>query len=141
MNRMSLSLQRVLGYADAEVMLKRIVTGVDSWVHHYQPESKRASMQWKHRSSTSRSTKKFKVTPAVGKVMLTVFGILRQCCHPIFRSVVKTRILYRTVQFCRSVEMQFVENVQSNWQEGYCFIMTMPHHTQLENSGTTVRIP
>jgi hypothetical protein len=22
--------------------------------------------------------------------------------------------------------MQFVENVQGNWQEGYCFIMTMP---------------
>jgi hypothetical protein len=22
--------------------------------------------------------------------------------------------------------MQFIENIQANWQEGYCFIMTMP---------------
>jgi hypothetical protein len=40
-------------------------------VHHYQPESTRASMQWKHPSSPS--SKKFKVTPSAGKVMLTVF--------------------------------------------------------------------
>jgi hypothetical protein len=26
--------------------------------------------------------------------------------------------------------MQFTENVQANWQEGYCFIMTMPDPTQ-----------
>jgi hypothetical protein len=49
----------ILQYADeGEDMLNRIVTGDESWVHHYQPESKRASMQWKHPSSTS--TKKFK---------------------------------------------------------------------------------
>jgi hypothetical protein len=47
-----------------------IVTGDESWVHHYQPKSKRALMQWKHPSSPS--TKKFKFTPSAGKVMLTV---------------------------------------------------------------------
>jgi histone-lysine N-methyltransferase SETMAR len=52
-------------------MLNRIVTGNKSWVHHYQPKSKRALMQWKHPSSPS--TKKFKVTPPAGKVMLCVF--------------------------------------------------------------------
>jgi hypothetical protein len=52
-------------------MLNRIVGGDDSWVHHYQPESKRASVQWKHPSSPS--TKKFKVKPSAGKVTLTVF--------------------------------------------------------------------
>jgi hypothetical protein len=44
MNRIGLSLQHVLKYADeGENMLNRIVTGDESWVHHYQPESKRAS--------------------------------------------------------------------------------------------------
>jgi histone-lysine N-methyltransferase SETMAR len=63
---MCLSLQHPLLYADeGEDMLNRIVTGDESWVRHYQPKSKRASMQWKV-STTSRSTKKF-------KVMLTVF--------------------------------------------------------------------
>jgi histone-lysine N-methyltransferase SETMAR len=54
-------------------MLNRIVTGDESWVHHYQPKSKRASMQWKHPSSLS--TKKYKVTSMLSarKVMLTPF--------------------------------------------------------------------
>jgi hypothetical protein len=44
-------------------MLNWIVPGNESWVHHYQPESKRASMQWKHPSSPS--TKKFKDSQGV----------------------------------------------------------------------------
>jgi hypothetical protein len=54
-------------------MLNRIVTGDESCVHHYQPESKRASMQWKH--PISPSTKEFNVTstPSSGNVMPTVF--------------------------------------------------------------------
>jgi hypothetical protein len=75
MNRMGLSLQHllVLRYADeGEDMLNRIVTEDESWVHHYQPESQRASVQWKYPSSP-RSTKKFKVMPSAGKVMLAVF--------------------------------------------------------------------
>jgi hypothetical protein len=61
MNRMGLSLQHLLQYADeGEDMLNRIVTPEESWVHHHQPESKRASMQLKHPSSPFN--KKFKVT-------------------------------------------------------------------------------
>jgi hypothetical protein len=74
MNRMGLSLQRLLRYADeGEDMLNRIVTADETWVHHYQPESKRSSMQWLHPSSPS--TEKFKVTstPSAGNVMLAVF--------------------------------------------------------------------
>jgi hypothetical protein len=56
--------------AEGEDIFNRIVTGDESWAHHYQPESKHASMQWKHPSSSS--TKKFKVTASAGKVMLTV---------------------------------------------------------------------
>jgi hypothetical protein len=64
----------VLWYVvEGEDMLNKTVTGDESWVRHYQPESKRASMQWKHPSSPSGSNKKFKVTPSAGKVMLTVF--------------------------------------------------------------------
>jgi hypothetical protein len=62
MNRMGLSLQHLLRYADKgedTSMLNGIITGDKSWVHHYQPESKRASMQWKHPSSPS--TKKLEV--------------------------------------------------------------------------------
>jgi hypothetical protein len=57
-------------------MLNRTDTGNESWVHHYQAESNCASMQWENPSS--QSTKKFKVTPSAGKVMLTVFWDSRQ---------------------------------------------------------------
>jgi hypothetical protein len=73
---MDLSLQRLraLRYADeGEDMLNRIVTGDESWVHHYQLGSKHASMQWKHRSSPC-STKKFQLTNTLsaGKVIITM---------------------------------------------------------------------
>jgi hypothetical protein len=46
MNLMSLFLQHLLWYADeGEGMLDRIVTGDESWLHHYKPESKHVSMQ------------------------------------------------------------------------------------------------
>lgn len=49
----------------------RIITGDETWIHHYEPESKRQSMEWKHPNSPSK--KKFKTQPSVGKLMLTVF--------------------------------------------------------------------
>jgi dipeptidyl aminopeptidase/acylaminoacyl peptidase len=32
----------------------RTVTGDESWVHHYQPQTKRTSMQWKHPVSPAK---------------------------------------------------------------------------------------
>ena len=31
--------------------MRRIVTGDETWIHHYDPETKQQSMQWKHASS------------------------------------------------------------------------------------------
>jgi hypothetical protein len=70
-NRMGLSLQHLLWYADeGEDKLTRTVTEDESWAHRCQPKLKHASMQWKHPSSPS--TKKFKITPSAGKLMLTM---------------------------------------------------------------------
>ncbi|KAF8781630.1 hypothetical protein HNY73_012008 [Argiope bruennichi] len=41
---------------------------VMSWCHHYEPETKRDNMQWKHTSSPS--PKKFKAVASAGKVFL-----------------------------------------------------------------------
>lgn len=49
----------------------RVITGDETWVHHYEPESKRRSMQWRH--STSPRPKKFKSQKSAGKIMATVF--------------------------------------------------------------------
>ena len=47
------------------------MTGDEYWVYHYEPESKRPSMQWKLPSSPAN--KKFKTEASTGKVMLTIF--------------------------------------------------------------------
>jgi hypothetical protein len=53
-------------------MLNMIVVWDESCVQYYHPESKHASMQWKHPSSPS--TEKFVThTPSPGKFMLTLF--------------------------------------------------------------------
>ena len=56
---------------EGDNFLQQIVTGDETWIHHYEPESKRQSMQWKHPSSSV--AKKFKTQSSAGKLMLTVF--------------------------------------------------------------------
>ena len=54
-----------------KTFLQRIVTGNETWVHRFEPESKRASMEW--RDSTSPRSKKFKCQHSAKQVMVTVF--------------------------------------------------------------------
>jgi histone-lysine N-methyltransferase SETMAR len=51
--------------------LQRTVTGYETCVHHVTPETKQASMTWKHPSSPP--SKKFKTTQSAKKIMATVF--------------------------------------------------------------------
>jgi hypothetical protein len=51
-----------------EEFLGRIVTGDETWVHHYEPESERQSMEWKHPGSPMK--KKFKTQSSAVNVML-----------------------------------------------------------------------
>jgi len=57
--------------ADDEAFLQRIFTGDESWVHFYEPERKRQSMEWRHTSSPK--PKKVRAQRSAGKVMLTFF--------------------------------------------------------------------
>jgi len=57
--------------AEGDGFLWRIVKGDETWVHYYQPETKKASEEWRHTSSLK--PKKFRTQPSVGKVMLTLF--------------------------------------------------------------------
>jgi hypothetical protein len=53
-------------------VLERIVTADETWLHHYEPESKAQSMAWKRPASPV--AKKFKTQPSAGKIMLPLFG-------------------------------------------------------------------
>ena len=70
--RMVVSLEYLVRYHENDYdFLFWIVTGVEQWVHHFTPDMKAASMEWKCPSSPIR--KKFKTTPSTGEVLLTFF--------------------------------------------------------------------
>jgi hypothetical protein len=57
---------------EGESFVESIVTGDETWVYEFTPESKRDSMTWKHPHSPT--TKEFKIEPsAKRKAMATVF--------------------------------------------------------------------
>jgi hypothetical protein len=68
---MGMSLNNLLRYKEDPAFLDHIVTGDETCVHRIIPETRRNSMMWKYPSSPT--TKKFKTTTSVRKVMATVF--------------------------------------------------------------------
>ncbi|KAJ8714438.1 hypothetical protein PYW07_002663 [Mythimna separata] len=55
---------------DKDFFLSRLVTMDKTWIHHFDPETKRESKTWKRASSPS--LKKFIVSSSAGKVMASV---------------------------------------------------------------------
>ena len=71
-NRMGAALQLLTLYnEEGEAFFDRVVTGDETWVHYWTPETKEASKQWKTRDEPTPV--KFKEQPSAGKVMATVF--------------------------------------------------------------------
>ena len=57
--------------ANPEDFHTRLVTGDETWLHHWDPFTKKESMQYKHPGSPP--PKKFRTQPSASKVMATVF--------------------------------------------------------------------
>src|ERR1700729_3834548 len=76
--------QQLLKKFKSKNFLETMVTVDETWVHHYDPESKIASMQWK--TPGSPTPVKPRAQKSAGKVMLTVFWdakgvILKEYLH------------------------------------------------------------
>jgi hypothetical protein len=56
--------------ADGESLLSRIVTVDETWIPHFEPQTKTQSIEWHHPMSPRK--KKFKATPSAWRVMTTV---------------------------------------------------------------------
>ena len=50
--------------ANLENFFSRIIAGDETWVYHHDPETKKESMQWKHKGSPT--PKKFRVQQSAG---------------------------------------------------------------------------
>lgn len=57
---------------EGDEFLSHIVTGDETWVSYYTPETKRQSSEWHHSKSPTRP-RKFKREPSTRKIMATVF--------------------------------------------------------------------
>lgn len=57
--------------ADSAGFLSRLVTGDETWVHHFDPESKHESMQWLQKGGDAPL--KARRQASAGKIMMTVF--------------------------------------------------------------------
>ena len=57
--------------ANPEDFHTRLITGDETWLHHWDPDTKKESMQWKHPGSPQ--PKKFRTQPSASKVMAMVF--------------------------------------------------------------------
>jgi hypothetical protein len=56
---------------EGDGFLKLKVAGDKSWVHYYQPGTRRASKEWRH--SSPPKPNKFRTQASAGKVLLTLF--------------------------------------------------------------------
>lgn len=65
--------------ADPDNFYSRCVTGDETWLRHFDPESKQESMQWKH--AQSPPPRKFRTQASAGKVMATIFWDAKGVIH------------------------------------------------------------
>jgi len=69
---------------DSNDFLSRLVNMDETWLYHYDPETKQHSMGWRH--SGSHRPQKFRVQKSAGKVLASIFwdqdGILLINCLP-----------------------------------------------------------
>ena len=56
---------------DPNYLLLRLVTMGETWLYHYDPETKQQSMEWRHNGSPH--PKKFQVQKSGGKVLVSIF--------------------------------------------------------------------
>ena len=94
-NRVNICQRHLNRHASEPEFMERVITGDETWIHHYEPESKRNSMTWKHPDSPV--PKKFKTKPSVGEILLTVF---RDCRGPLIEHYLERGSTVTSHSYC-----------------------------------------
>lgn len=83
---------------EGDPFLSHIVTCDETWVHHYTPESKQASMEWRKKGETGPVKAKSRLS--AGKVLATVFFLTSMaCCTLIFCMSAEQLMRHTTAKF------------------------------------------
>jgi hypothetical protein len=93
-------------HEEGEAFLQQIVTGNETWVHHYEHASKHQRMKWKYISSPR--TKKFKSVPSASKVTLTLFWDFN---GPIHKHYQDSRQIVNGAQYCVTLEEELKPDI------------------------------
>jgi histone-lysine N-methyltransferase SETMAR len=81
--------------ADPNNFVSRVVTGDETWVYYYDPETKQQSMQWIKKGS--RPPVKARVSKSVGKVMLSLFW---DCDGPLLVDFMPKKSTIKSQYYC-----------------------------------------
>lgn len=104
---------------DPDTFYRRFVTMDETWLHHFDPETKKQSMAWKRPSSPP--VKKFRVFPTAGKIMASVFwdaeGILFIDYLPKGKTI--TGAYY--TELIPKVRQAIIEKRRGKWSSGVLF--------------------
>ena len=109
--RMDIAQEKLTTFNDDPDLLKKVITGDESWVYGSDIETKALSSQWK-RPEEPRPKKAHQLRSNV-KVLLTVFSIamawcIMNSCHKVVRSIKNT-----TLKLYADYSKQFVRNAQN----------------------------
>jgi len=87
--------------------LNDIITGVETRIHHYETETKRKSMQWKHTSFSSSKT--FKSLPSAGRLT-----VLWDSQWPILEHYMERGTMVISVNYCDMLRNELRPAIRTN---------------------------
>jgi len=129
-NHMGASLTHLLCFNDhGEDFLEQIITGDETWVHQYCPETKAQSMAWKHPGSPT--FKKFKTSTSSRKQMANVFWDMHGVLLCTFLLLMKQSILLLIRPLSKHLRELFNAGDLRCQTRECCCCMTMPDGMQL----------
>ena len=123
--------------ADPANFMERFLTQDECWVHHFEPETKKQSMQWKHLQSPP--SKNAKVVLSARKVMASVFWDAKGVVFVDYLPKGKTINGEYYANLLRQLRQAIKAKRPGKLTKGSCDIRTMPQAHKLVIAMATVR--
>ena len=130
--RMDIDQEKLTTFNDDPELLKKIITGDESWVYGYDIEAKAQWSQWKLPEEQAKSNKKTrKKHVKFGQMWricslfssITMAWCIINSCHKVVRPIRNTKLKFYT-----DCSKQFFRNTQNCGKTNHGFCTLMTHH-------------